>query len=119
LRYAFVTRVDGSDDLIACGPSDFYDRTTEQQRRGADSEDGIGDAYVPDSIKHLVKECTFDEVNEVVGPFMEKMRQLIEENANERDVRRTNAAIRPVLDPGSEALERMAAVHESQETKET
>lgn len=84
LRYAFVTHVagkDAEDGLVACGPADFYTRAMgaqQQQPSSGDKWSEEGHFVVPEHIQHLVKECALDEVQEIVGPFMQKRTQLLE-----------------------------------------
>lgn len=118
LRYAFVTRVadTNTDRLVACGPVDFYTHVTG--RRPQDGDKDRMEEYVPGLIKHLVKECEFDEVEEVVGPFINRRAQLVEV-ADRRGVRGMLSAARAVLGPGREAVEQMAVLSSSERTGET
>ncbi len=82
LRYALVTRDAATGDLVACGPAEFLARATG--RRGDGDGDETAGAYVPGHIKHLVRECNKDEVDEVAGPFWERHGELVDAEAEAR-----------------------------------
>lgn len=74
--YAFVAggnHDDNSDasDVILCGPEGFYAHTIRQAATTAETE-----AFVPEGIRHLVKVCERDEVDEIIGPFRDRRESL-------------------------------------------
>ena len=72
VRYVFVKRDSERGEVLTCGPGEFYARTTGNLA----VEEGM---YVPEGVRHLVKACERDEVDEVFGPFREKRERIIEE----------------------------------------
>jgi len=82
VQYAFVKGDSERGEVVMCGPGEFDSRTTGNL---AVVEEG---AYVPEGVRHLVKACERDEVDEVFGPFRGRKQRLIEERSGRRGKRR-------------------------------
>jgi len=75
---------DTIDNLTVCKPAGFYIYTMESQHPDAGNKN-IAEGLFSHFIKNLVKQCRFDEVQKIVGPFMQKWTQLLE-NLHRRHV---------------------------------
>lgn len=75
VRYIFVKRDSERGEVLTCGPGEFYTRTTGNLA----AEEG---AYVPEGVRHLIKACERDEVDEVFGPFRERRQRLIRDRGD-------------------------------------